>query len=330
MRSPLLPVDSYLELGGEELPAAGLPLAVRKPRVRRAISVASPSLYERLGRAPSGPSASRRRRLAVLRYLIRMSTRPTPYGLNAAVSLAGWGDETDLALGTHEVVQARLDMGLLYALIGELESRPNVVRELRLETHPTVSIRAGRAFLPERLAGESGAFEVSVRATRPVVRALDLCRGGQAPFAEVSRALGEEFPEAGVPRIEELIHTLVREGLLVTELRPPLTRGDPARYLLSVLERLGPAQAERDRLAEAISACERWQGLDFEEGAEQFPALARTARALAPAPPETVPIRVDMKRPSPASGSPARPAKRRRAPPSFCSASRRSTPVRCP
>jgi lantibiotic biosynthesis protein len=226
-----------------------------------------------------------------------MSTRPTPYGLNAAVSLAKWGDETDLALGTHEVVRARLDLGLLYALIGKLESRADVVRELRLETHPTVSIRAGRAFLPERLAGESGAFEVSVRATLPVVRALDRCREGPAPFADVSQALGEEFPDAGAPRIEELIHTLVREGLLVTELRPPLTRGDPARYLLSVLQRLGPARAERDRLAEAISACERWQGLEFEDGAEQFPALVRTARALAPAPPETAPIRVDMKRP---------------------------------
>src|SRR5215216_930184 len=237
VRSPLLPVERYAELWSGTDSEAGLPQAVRDPVVRRAIAVASPSLFERLGRPPSSPSALRRWRLAVLRYLIRMSTRPTPYGLNAAVSLAGWGAKTDLELGSGEVVRARLDMGLLDAVIGELESRPEVVRQLRLETHPTVTVRAGRAFLPERLAGGSGAFEVSVRATRPVLRALDFCRAAPVPFAEIAGALGEEFPDAG-PRIGELIHTLVREGLLVTELRPPLTRGDPAGYLLSRLDRI--------------------------------------------------------------------------------------------
>ena len=117
VRSPLLPVERYAELWSGTDSEAGLPQAVRDPVVRRAIAVASPSLFERLGRPPSSPSALRRWRLAVLRYLIRMSTRPTPYGLNAAVSLAGWGAKTDLELGSGEVVRARLDMGLLDALI---------------------------------------------------------------------------------------------------------------------------------------------------------------------------------------------------------------------
>ena len=296
VRSPLLPVERYAELRSGTDSEAGLPQAVRDPVVRRAIAVASPSLFERLGRPPSSPSALRRWRLAVLRYLIRMSTRPTPYGLNAAVSLAGWGAKTDLELGSGEVVRARLDMGLLDALIGELESRPEVVRQLRLETHPTVTVRAGRAFLPERLAGGSGAFEVSVRATRPVLRALDFCRAAPVPFAEIAEALGEEFPDAG-PRIVELIHTLVREGLLVTELRPPLTRGDPAGYLLSRLDRISAARAERARLAAAIAACERWEGLDAADAAERFPALRLTAQAVPAAPPEEAPVRVDMMRP---------------------------------
>jgi thiopeptide-type bacteriocin biosynthesis protein len=298
VRSPLLPVERYPRLrdGGPMESEAGLPQEVRDPVVRRAIAVASPSLFERLGRPPSSASALRRWRLAVLRYLIRMSTRPTPYGLNAAVSLARWGTETDLELSSREVVRARLDMGLLDALIGELESRLEVVRDLRLETHPTVTVRAGRAFLPERLAGGSDAFEVSVRATRPVLKALEFCRGAPAPFAELAGALGEDFPDAG-PRIEELIHTLVREGLLVSELRPPLTRADPARYLLSRLDRLAAARAERDRLAAAVAACERWELLDAAEGAERFPALLRVARAAASAPPEEAPVRVDMMRP---------------------------------
>ena len=62
-------------------------------------------VFERLEDSASGRSAERRR-LAVLRYLIRMSTRCTPYGLNAAVSLAGWGERT--ASGERvEVLRAR-------------------------------------------------------------------------------------------------------------------------------------------------------------------------------------------------------------------------------
>jgi lantibiotic biosynthesis protein len=301
VRSPLLPVERYLELRGSEGTGTEveLPRAVQEPRVQRAISVASPSLFERLGRSPSGPSALRRRRLAVLRYLIRMSTRPTPYGLNAAVSLARWGERTDLRLDAGEVVRARLDMGVLDAMIGELECRLEVVRELRVERHPLVSVRAGRAFLPERFSGEGPAFQVSVRATRPVVTALERSRRGPTPFAELARALGQEFAEAAPSRIEELLHTLVREGLLLTELRPPLTRGDPALYLLGVLKGIGAARDERERLAAAVSACENWQQLGCEEGAEQFPTVLSAAGAVAraPAPAEVPPVRVDMKRP---------------------------------
>lgn len=303
LRTPLLPVERYLELGAGGRPGEdgggdmGLPRAAADPRVRRALSVASPSLFERLARPPSGSAAVRRRRLAVLRYLIRMSTRPTPYGLNAGVSLAGWGERTDIELGDGDEVRARLDMGVVDALIGELESRLEVVRELALERHPLVSVRAGRAFLPERFADEGGAFEVSVRATRPVVRALELCAGGSTPFVELASAIGADFPDAGPARVEELVHTLVREGLLVTELRPPLTRGDPAMHILAVLDRLGAAGAERRRLAAAVAACDRWQQLHEQEGAERFTAVMDTARAVAPARADVPPVRVDLRRP---------------------------------
>jgi class I lanthipeptide synthase len=298
VRSPLLPVERYLEFGDRARPGgeAELPPVARDPVVRRAMVVASQSLFEQLSHPPSRPSAARRWQLAVLRYLIRMSTRPTPYGLNAAVSLGRWDAETDLELGCEEVVRARLDMGLLTALVDELESRPEVVRELRLQTHPTVIVRAGRAVLPERLGAGSDAFEVSVRATRPVLTALELCRGAPTPFAELARALAEDFPDAG-PQIPDLVHTLVREGLLVSELRPPFTGGDPARYLLSRLDRLVAARVERDRLAAAIAACEHWQQLDAAGGARGFASLVHTARAVAAAPPQETPVQVDMMRP---------------------------------
>jgi class I lanthipeptide synthase len=125
-----------------------------------------------------------------------------------------------------------------------------------------------------------------------VLRALELCRGVPTPFAELAAALAEDFPDTWPP-IANLIHTLLWEGLLVSELRPPLT-GDPAGYLLSRLDRLVAARVERDHLAGAIAACEHWQRLDAAAGAEGFASLVRTPRAVAASLPEGTPVQVDM------------------------------------
>ena len=225
-----------------------------------------------------------------------MSTRPTPYGLNAGVSLARWGERTNLELAGADVLRARLDMGLLAGLIAALESRIDVARELRLETHPLVSVRAGRAFLPERFVAEGEAVQVSVRATRPAVRALALADSDPKPFRELAETLAAEFPNAGREQIEELIHRLVGEGLLLSELRPPLTRGEPVDHLLLTLGRIDAARPERERLAAAAAACARWEKLEPERGAEGFPELLDTARAVAEAPARIPPARVDMRR----------------------------------
>ena len=123
-----------------------------------------------------------------------------------------------------------------------------------------------------------------MRATRPAVRALTLADGDPKPFSELAATLAGEFPKAGREQVEELIHTLVREGLMLSELRPPLTRGDPVEHLLMTLERIDAARSERERLAGAYGACAGWQELDPERGAEGFPALIEAARAVATPP----------------------------------------------
>jgi lantibiotic biosynthesis protein len=257
--------------------------------------VASPSLFEQLERSPSGASASRRRRHAILRYLIRMSTRSTPYGLNAGVSLGGWGEETDLELADDEL-HARLDMGLIDSLIKHLERRAEIVTALGVRTHPLVSVRGGRAILPERFSPDRGAFEVSVRASAPVTRVLELCRARFRRFSELADDLAQEFPAAGRHQTEPLIRRLIAEGLLLTDLRPPLTGGDPVGHVMKVLEPIHAAADDRRRLAAAAAACAEWQRLCAAEGAERFADVSEAARAVAPPPPNVPPVRVDLRK----------------------------------
>ena len=95
VRVPLLPVESYHSLSNEESQLSLL----SDTRIQRAIAVASASLLgtlERFKQSGLTPRDTERMRAKLLRYQIRMSTRPTPFGLFGGVALGSWGTHTDL------------------------------------------------------------------------------------------------------------------------------------------------------------------------------------------------------------------------------------------
>ena len=244
VRAPLLPVEAYLALnhttgddGASEHHPNARPapddLLPADPRIRAALAVGGGNLYDILNRAdPSGkddPEAAAK----LLRYLIRMSTRPTPYGLFAGVALARWGPQSDLALASARPrTRTRPDMAWLLRLVMEAEGRPEVRRQLCYVANPRAFVCAGRVFLPEAAptADTSGpTAAVSARASNVVRRALALARTAiphERLVAELATA-----PGATIEKVEKLIEELWRQTLLLTDLRPPLTEPSPATYV---------------------------------------------------------------------------------------------------
>ncbi|MCW3474785.1 lantibiotic dehydratase [Limobrevibacterium gyesilva] len=281
VRAPLLPVEAYLALGGR-VPAGRLP---PDPRIRAALAVGSANLFDALGRAdPAGkddPDAAGK----LLRYLIRMSTRPTPYGLFAGVALARWGPQTDLALAPDPPhTRTRPDMDWLLRVVLELESRPEVRRQLRYRANPRAFIHAGRVFLPETapMAGGSGPA-VSVRATGVVRQALALARS-PVPHAQLVAAL-TATPGATAEKVEALIDGLWRQTVLLTDLRPPLTAPSPAAYVAGRLRGLPAAADALERLEAALAAMAAWDSLPIDAAAAAYRQLAtQTGPSLAEEP----------------------------------------------
>src|SRR5947209_13740613 len=89
VRAPLLPIERFLTLGPS--PDTSPPddigldqdagLAPRDPLVLAALALGSPTLLQALERGAPAPRQAARLQGKLLRFLIRMSTRPTPYGL---------------------------------------------------------------------------------------------------------------------------------------------------------------------------------------------------------------------------------------------------------
>src|SRR5262249_26088549 len=148
------------------------------PLVRMAISVASPTLTDAIDHPPRGEKGARALRSSVLRYRIRMATRPTPFGLFGGVAIARWGDVSDVRIAPGpRPTRTRLDTGWLIDVVLAVEQDPALREHLYLVANTCIFRRDDRLYLTERATcGHAGQPDVSVRATPAVCRLLELAR----------------------------------------------------------------------------------------------------------------------------------------------------------
>lgn len=126
LRFPILPL-AHLHLAGtfpwnsstEETPDVAVALA--------ALEVASPALVDAVSRMADEHSRTRKRedrlKAALARYLSRMSTRATPFGLCAAYCLCPVGQDCQLSIAGDIRVAYRLDARLIGELINQVQGR---------------------------------------------------------------------------------------------------------------------------------------------------------------------------------------------------------------
>ena len=308
VRAPLLPAAPRLDVTnsnrrdepGQERTLDTLvqedSLLPRDARLRRALAVGSPDLLSALARScPTSREATNLRR-KLRRYLIRMSTRPTPYGLFAGVAMACWGSVTDLTFGSSPPrTRTRPDMQWLITFVRALEARAEIRSELRFFTNPSVLVYAGRAYIAEQAPRTDShpAATVSMRATGVVRRALMAARH-PISHRDLLNELRSRTYGATSEQIAQLITQLWEQTFLLTDLRPPLTTNSPAQY---VVDRLADIPAARDDLAQLealLEAMNGWDRLEAEESIGAYGAItAQAARAHKPNAGETL-LQTDM------------------------------------
>jgi lantibiotic biosynthesis protein len=247
LRIPSLSLDDYRNLSDLTKTIMGLHGTTEPCNgVREALAVASPSFVQSLDERRQRQSSDLIRKL--IRYLIRMSTRPVPFGLFAKVALVEIGKCTNLRVAnlpdTHSV---RPDMEWLWRFVRGLEAQIEIRRELRLRASCGAFVRGGRVMISERPAlslKSEGLGGTSIAATDAVLAALKIAKR-YVPYVALIHQLTAELA-AGVNQVENLIASLWRYDLIRTDLRPPFTIDKPAEY---VLQRLTSISAARDAAA---------------------------------------------------------------------------------
>ncbi|MGH3897434.1 MAG: lantibiotic dehydratase family protein [Pseudonocardiaceae bacterium] len=220
-----------------------------------AIEVASPVLARRVGDVCGGqaqqPRRVRRVVESVIRYLLRMTSRATPFGFFAGVAPLRFGSEASVRWGERHRAVARPDAAWLAEVVTQLEARPDVLRSLPVVANNLGFVRGDRLVVPCQQGPGVGArpADVSVRHTRAVQAVI---RAAQTPITigELIGKLAAELPGRPLAKIEEMLTELVACHILVTSLHPPMNVTDPIGYVIDQLITIGADAAPLSMVGE--------------------------------------------------------------------------------
>ncbi|NIM10536.1 MAG: hypothetical protein GTO45_00960 [Candidatus Aminicenantes bacterium] len=243
LRSPLFSFDFIESLtSGKNISEEQLLEVCKNPVVDEALFLASPDLHAQLHARLEGKLTDnkkvRRLHYGLMRYVLRMSTRPTPFGLFAGFNVGNWDEETRVELPPQEKYSrhTRLDMNYLCALAQELGKHP-VIKE-KIKWYPNSSVYpVGNQLRYVEYRYREGARRthhiVAVDHSEYLQNVLDVAGKG-AYLKDLAGLLVDE--EISAEEAREFIEELVSSQLLVNELEPAITGPEFLNQILAVLE----------------------------------------------------------------------------------------------
>jgi lantibiotic biosynthesis protein len=249
--SPIL-LERWPDLTGSEASPAGQRAWLRQawslPGFAAAMAVASPVLagqVERAMRTTVAPRDLQRTVLSITRYLLRATTRPTPFGRFAGIAPVRLSGTASWRLGDKHRARIRPDAGWLHEVIARLEADVTLRPHLPVAATNLATVRDGRLVLAWHARGEGVEPEsVSVRHTSAVKAVMSAAAYGPIRVGVLASMLTAARGADAEPRAaEDLLAALISTGFLITSLRPPATATDPLRHL-------------RDALSEAIGTAD--------------------------------------------------------------------------
>jgi lantibiotic biosynthesis protein len=311
LRVPLLPYDELLALGEgleapgadeRELPAAlaadrvrlrqRLAALIARPEIREALFVASPALAEGLPHWETAPDSERgiKAERTLVRYLARMASRPTPFGLFAGHALGRIGEATCLEVGpvTGHRRHTRLDGDYLQQLCDVLITDPAIKAELTYRPNSSLYQAGGSLRLHARQEGKQRTYTlVAIGVTDYLMATLERAAHG-APAESLAEALVASDAEVTLEEAREFIDELIASQVLVTDLSPAVTGDEPVHDLIRTLKPLAAAAPVTERLEATVAALDALDEAGLGQPDARYQAIAGGLEAL--------PVKVDPSR----------------------------------
>ncbi|MBW8684461.1 lantibiotic dehydratase [Chitinophaga rhizophila] len=250
LRSPLMPVDFVTRI--LQLPHAALADELKSvfslPYLAEAIYIASPELSSELRKWQQGHALhekdTQKLVLSLFRYVLRMSTRCTPYGLFAGCATGTIGTRSDIHIQTTDqhTKHCRLDMNYVAELASAIEALPAMQDHL--------------LYFPNNSLYRTGdTYRYAAFTVKDKFRQYDLTAVNHSTYLEAvldraatgatRQTLYTHITDAEIDQEEaqDFIQELINAQLLVSDLSPTIT-GDEFFHVLC--ETLRPIESMND------------------------------------------------------------------------------------
>lgn len=203
---------------------------------KEAIFLASPDLYTAMINI-SNKSYKKQTRIknSLYRYAERMSTRCTPFGLFAGISLGNIGDNTELEI--HKITKnVRLDFCVLYSIIKEIEKKEDI--RLKLKYYPNSSIyKVNRAYryLEYDISNIKQTQLSTVKYSHALSMVIKSAKNGITIYniVDIMMNIGISHEIA-----YDYANRLIDNNILISELEPSIINGDNFERIIDILENI--------------------------------------------------------------------------------------------
>lgn len=245
LRTPLLPLSLLMDLTKEQLISEDRlkQLYDQNKSIQEAVFLASPILHNRLEKwlvdEITDPIEPERITYSFLKYLSRMCSRCTPFGLFAGTALGHFAESSKVELELPENFKrhTRLDMNYLIALSQNLSKKPSIKNQICF--YPNSSLYP--------VANEWRYIEYHYKGNRRIHQTVSLENDDYLQLIINQSQQGAYLPDLiqlliddgfSTDEASQFIYEIVDSQLLVSELEPAVSGPEYFDQLMTCIEKL--------------------------------------------------------------------------------------------
>lgn len=175
--------------------------------------------------------------MSLIKYLIRSSTRCTPYGLTSGVLKGEFGDSQNYIINKDFKKSCRPDMSWLVSIIKMLEDELNtdlkvIVNNMSSEAGDLILKKWNSCFIDDL---ERQGSIIHINNTNAVKYVFQVC-GDYISIKEIIKTLKEQSNNVNEKMILQFIHELIASEYLTSNLRSSLLINRPLDYIIDKIE----------------------------------------------------------------------------------------------
>lgn len=209
--------------------------------------------------------------ISLTKYLIRSSTRCTPYGLNSSVMIGNFKEDNILNIHKKHHKKSRPDMSWLIEIIKKLEKDVGI--KLKVIINDTNRFVGEKVLKKWNSCYVKNAREserkIYINNTKAVKYVFDMCKQYMS-IEDIIKNLKSNSIGVKEESIIEFISSLLDNEFLISDLRPNTLITDPLGYVLEKLEGYNVSTELFCKLLELRSMLDNYEKTDIGEGEEIY------------------------------------------------------------